>query len=233
MVLLSASAVYFNKHLPTFMSSFHLLQTSLVNQLIFDTVPSADFKRNVTLKQMSHRGVRIRPLFPANVCHVLFTCGNFSLHLEVSTAFFQLLLKAYLDYLHKLNHLYILYKQNKSTYKDLKITTMFPGILLQLLGTSPPDKWQVIHTRQLLSTVDMSQWLNLLRKGRSTMKIQDNKQNPLCEIHVLAPTHAPFHTQRSRGRKTKTSKSYLFADTFKINFCPKSKSGNFIWFYFL
>lgn len=69
-------------------------------------------------------------------------------------------------------------------------------------------------------SVDMSEKINLLRKGRSTMKIQHNKQNALCQIHVLAPTHAPFHTERSKGRKTKTSKSYLFADTFKINFCP-------------
>lgn len=109
---------------------------------------------------------------------------------------------------------------------------MLPGILFQSLWTSPPDN-DNSYQLDINFFVAMSQWINLHRKARSTMKIQYNEQNTLCQIHVLAPTYEPFHTQRSRGRKTEISKSYLFADTFKINFCPKSKSGNFIWFYFL
>lgn len=92
--LFSTSTAYFNKHFPTCMTSFHLLQTSLVRQLTFHHVPSVGFRRNTALKLMSHRGIKIPPLFQGNVCHVLFTCGNFSLHLKLFRAFFQLLLKA-------------------------------------------------------------------------------------------------------------------------------------------
>lgn len=57
-------------------------------------------------------------------------------------------------------------------------------------------------------------------------------------MDTLPPTYAPFpkerfHTHASRGKKTKNNKPYLSADTFKTNFCPKSKSGNFIWLYLL
>jgi len=76
------------------MFSFHLLQTLLVRQLTCNNVTSVAFRKNTALKLMSHRGVGIPSLLQANVCHVLLTCGNFSLHLEVFRAFFQLLLKA-------------------------------------------------------------------------------------------------------------------------------------------
>lgn len=76
------------------MSSFHFLQISLPRQLIVNDLPSVGFRRNITLKLMSHRDVKIPPLFQANVCHVLLTCGNFSLHLKLFKAFFQMFLKA-------------------------------------------------------------------------------------------------------------------------------------------